>query len=115
MGGDYPKPPPRRAKILRIGIHQYRILRALCKERMEVIGKSAVYIIGQDNQIRTIFLHDIRNTLQATVVKLYGKRVAWVNAEENLDRRIFELVDFIICVLPLFVWIGVDRDFFQRI
>ena len=109
------QPPTRRAKILRVGVNQDRVPWAHGEQGPKIIGKGTVDVVGQDDQIGPIVLHDIGDLGQAAFVELHRGRIARIDAEEHLDRGILQLLQFGVRILPAGLRIGVDRHFRQPV
>ncbi|OWG18384.1 hypothetical protein KDK82_1863 [Delftia sp. K82] len=110
---DHPQAPARGPEILGERIHQQRVLGADREQRLEFIGKGAVDIVGEDQQVGPLLGHDGAHAVQAALVHLHGRRVAGVHAEEDLDVRVLELVQLGVGVLPAVVGVGVDGHFLE--
>ena len=113
--GNGAQPPARGAEVLGERIHQDGVHRAHREQRTEVVGEGAVDIVRQDHQVGPVVLDDLGNLFQAVVVELHGWRVGGVDTEEDLDRRVLELVQLGVRILPAGLRIGVDRHGFQPV
>ncbi len=114
----HPQAPAGGTEVLGEGIHQQGVARAGGEQRTEVVGKGAVDIVGEDEEVRTRLGDEAGDSGQAAVVHLHRRRIAGIDAEEDLDRRIAQLVEFAVRILPVRLGVGVDvhllqTEFFQ--
>ncbi len=47
-----------------------------------------------------MIVDDVGDLFQAPLIELYRWRVAWVDAEKDLDRGVFKLFEFGVRILP---------------
>ncbi|MCY1509815.1 hypothetical protein D9M68_441710 [compost metagenome] len=112
--GDHAQAPAGRAEILGERIHQDGVPRTHREQRDKVVGKGAVDIVGQDDQVRALF-DDRGQVFQALVAHAHRGRVARVDQEEGLDLGVAQLVQFLVRVLPARFGIGVDGQLHQLV
>src|SRR5215475_13919984 len=90
------KPPARRAEVFRIRVDPDRVLRQLAEQGAEIVDERSVYVVGQQHQIRTFVLYQIRELADGLLAQRHAGGIARVDDEEGLDLRILEFLDFVI-------------------
>src|ERR1700758_3207591 len=92
--------PSGTAEVFRERVHTYRVLWNLCHQGLERWDKSPIHVIGDDDKVGTFVLNQGSESLHRSRAHGHGWRVARVYKEQCLDRRIGELVNLTIRILP---------------
>ena len=86
-----PSRQPVAPKYFEKGIDAQRVVGALGKQRDKIVGKSAIDIVGHDDEVTALGVDEFRQLVKARIGQFVGWRIARIDQAENLDGRVFQL------------------------
>ena len=100
MNGHHPQPPAGAAEMLREGIDADRVPGQLGHRRAEAGHERAIDVVGDEDEIAALFVHQIHQPPHGAGAHGVGRRIARVHEKERLHALVGELIHFRVRILP---------------